>query len=55
MQQVNTRSLKSYLIDTAAEWDDYISTIPLKDITRVEFGNRYDKALLDLGGKPPIR
>jgi hypothetical protein len=40
-------------ISQQAEWDDEDTEYDFDEISLVEFGTRYDKALRVLGGPPP--
>jgi hypothetical protein len=40
-------------IDTQAEWEAERQRHPLKDVTRIDFGGRYEEWLYRVGGPPP--
>lgn len=52
--RVTGRSLRLRGITPDAEWEDEPRSYPLRDITQVEIGGRYERALLAVGGRPPI-
>ena len=49
---LTSRSLRLRAITTEAVWEDELSTYQLMDVTRVEIGGRYERALLAVGGRP---
>jgi hypothetical protein len=40
-------------VDAEADWDDEPSTYALDDLTRVQFGGRYEAVLYAVAGEPP--
>jgi hypothetical protein len=48
-----SRSVHLLEITPEAEWKGLTSTWALADVTRVEFGGRYEEALALVGGAPP--
>jgi hypothetical protein len=51
--RVSDKSLRLQEVTPEAEWDGEVSKWPLSDITRVDFGGRYEDALLTVGGEAP--
>lgn len=47
------KTLWLHEITPAAEWEATLTPWPFRQITRVEFGARYEQALHALGGDPP--
>ena len=45
--------LELHEIDTQAEWEAETQRHPLKDVTRIDFGGRYEEWLYRIGGQPP--
>lgn len=50
---VNSKTLRLREITPDADWEDEPTSYPLKDVTRVDIGGRYERALLAVGGRPP--
>ena len=51
---ITSRSLRLREITPEAQWEDEPRTYLLRDITQVEIGGRYERALLAVGGRPPV-
>ncbi len=51
---VDETNVRLITIDPDADWDDEIATIPLADVTRLDFGGGYEEALLLVGGPCPV-
>jgi hypothetical protein len=51
--RITSRSLRLREITPEAQWEDKPRTYRLGDITQVEIGGRYQRALLAVGGRPP--
>ena len=48
---LSTRALRLREISSEARWDDEPTTYWLRDVTRVDIGGRYERALLAVGGR----
>ena len=51
--RITGRSLRLREITPQAQWEDEPRTYALRDITQVQIGGRYERALLAVGGRPP--
>ena len=51
---VDGTNVRLIAIDPDADWEDEISTIPVEDVTRIDFGGAYEEALLLVGGPCPV-
>jgi hypothetical protein len=49
---INEDRLLLHEIGPDAIWDEELTSVPLREITRVEFGGGYEEALQLVGGKP---
>lgn len=52
--ELTKKHLTLFEISPRATWDDEPSRLRLDTITRIEVGGRYERALHQLGGYPPI-
>jgi hypothetical protein len=52
VRSLTSRTVRLLEIDPRANWDTSTTSWPLRDITRVDFGGRYEKALIDVGRRP---
>ena len=50
---INSKTLRLRHITPDADWEKDPINYPLRDITRVEIGGHYERALLAVGGRPP--
>ncbi|MGW6982393.1 hypothetical protein ACWGE1_23630 [Streptomyces sp. NPDC054932] len=48
--EVRPKSLRLREVDTEARWHPELSKFPFKDLTRVGFGGRYERTLLEFAG-----
>lgn len=53
IEEINHGQVSLLEISPAATWDDKPTSYKLSEITSVEFGGEYERALLLVGGNPP--
>jgi hypothetical protein len=53
VKKVSDKSVRLFEITPDAAWHEDTTKWPLNNITRIDFGGRYEDALLAVGGEPP--
>lgn len=52
--RVTDKVVELLQVDSRAEWDDDPDRFKLRDLTQIEIGGRYEQALHELAGEPPV-